>query len=88
MYRFAEITRGNVQAKVSASGKFDAVDTAQVGTQVSGQIAEIHTDFNERVKKERDNPHLAPLGLGRSLFSPKGTQKLRRAAVSVLPCDA
>jgi HlyD family secretion protein len=52
MYRFAEITRGNVQTKVSASGKFDAVGTAQVGTQVSGQIAEIHVDFNDRVKKE------------------------------------
>lgn len=50
-YRFADISRGNVQTKVNATGKLEAVGTVQVGTQVSGQIAAIHADFNDRVHK-------------------------------------
>lgn len=50
-YRFATITRGSVQSTVSATGALSAVTTVQVGTQVSGQVSAIYTDFNDRVKK-------------------------------------
>src|SRR5436305_14107341 len=50
-YRFASITRGNLEATVSATGSLSAVKTVQVGTQVSGQIAAIYADFNQKVKK-------------------------------------
>ena len=50
-YRFAEVTRGNLEAVVSATGTLGAVTTVQVGTQVSGQVAAIHVDFNDTVKK-------------------------------------
>ncbi|HEU4643897.1 MAG TPA: efflux RND transporter periplasmic adaptor subunit, partial [Gemmatimonadaceae bacterium] len=50
-YRFATVERGNLEATVSATGTLDAVTTVQVGTQVSGQIAAIYTDFNQKVKK-------------------------------------
>jgi HlyD family secretion protein len=50
-YRFAAIERGDLEAIVSATGKLSAVTTVQVGTQVSGQIAAIHVDFNDRVKQ-------------------------------------
>jgi HlyD family secretion protein len=50
-YRFAAVERGDLEAIVSATGKLGAVTTVQVGTQVSGQIAEIHVDFNDRVKQ-------------------------------------
>ncbi len=50
-YRFAEIERGNVESTVSATGNLDAVRSVEVGTQVSGQVAEIHVDFNDQVKK-------------------------------------
>ena len=50
-YRFAAITRGNLEATVSATGALSAVTTVQVGTQVSGQISAIYTDFNQKVKK-------------------------------------
>ena len=32
-------------------GNLDAVRVVEVGTQVSGQIAEIHVDFNDHVRK-------------------------------------
>jgi HlyD family secretion protein len=50
-YRFATVTRGNLESTVSATGALSAVTTVQVGTQVSGQVAQIYVDFNDRVKK-------------------------------------
>jgi HlyD family secretion protein len=51
VYRFATVERGNIQQTVSATGTLSAVKTVQVGTQVSGQVAEIHADFNDHVTK-------------------------------------
>ncbi|HYD53204.1 MAG TPA: efflux RND transporter periplasmic adaptor subunit [Gemmatimonadaceae bacterium] len=50
-YRTAALERGSVKATVSATGALSAVRTVQVGTQVSGQVAAIHADFNDRVRK-------------------------------------
>jgi HlyD family secretion protein len=50
-YRTAALTRGSLKSTVSATGTLQAVRTVQVGTQVSGQVAQIYADFNDRVKK-------------------------------------
>jgi HlyD family secretion protein len=50
-YRFATVTRGDLESTVSATGALSAVTTVQVGTQVSGQVAQIYVDFNDRVRK-------------------------------------
>jgi len=50
-YRFATIRKGDVEATVAATGTLSSVRTVQVGTQVSGQIAELFVDFNDTVKK-------------------------------------
>jgi HlyD family secretion protein len=50
-YRFTKVERGDIEAVVSATGALSAVTTVTVGTQVSGQIAEIHADFNDQVRK-------------------------------------
>ena len=50
-YRFATVSRGNLESTVSATGQLSAVTTVQVGTQVSGQVSQIYVDFNDRVKK-------------------------------------
>ena len=50
-YRFAAVERGSLQSAVSATGTLSAVRTVQVGTQVSGQVAGIYVDFNDRVRK-------------------------------------
>ncbi|MEP7116848.1 MAG: efflux RND transporter periplasmic adaptor subunit [Acidobacteriota bacterium] len=47
----AAATRGAVVESVSATGTLQPVDTVQVGTQVSGTIAELNTDFNLPVKR-------------------------------------
>ena len=50
-YRTATIQRGNVKPTVSATGTLSAVQTIQVGTQVSGQVAAIYADYNQHVRK-------------------------------------
>lgn len=50
-YRFAKVERGPIIATVSATGNLNAVITVQVGSQISGQIKELHADFNSPVKK-------------------------------------
>jgi HlyD family secretion protein len=50
-YRFVPVEKGSVESTVSATGKLNAVRTVQVGTQVSGQVAELLVDFNDTVKK-------------------------------------
>jgi HlyD family secretion protein len=50
-YRTVAVERGDVTATVSATGTLSAVSTVQVGTQVSGQIAELNADFNSHVAR-------------------------------------
>jgi HlyD family secretion protein len=50
-YRVVTVERGDVEQVVSATGALDALTTIEVGTQVSGQIAELYADFNDRVER-------------------------------------
>ncbi|MEO8682660.1 MAG: efflux RND transporter periplasmic adaptor subunit [Vicinamibacterales bacterium] len=48
---FAPVSRGDVVATVEATGTLQPIDTVEVGTQVSGTIASLGTDFNQIVRK-------------------------------------
>ena len=50
-YRFVEVERSDVVQTVSATGALQATQTVEVGTQVSGQVAQIFVDFNDRVQR-------------------------------------
>jgi HlyD family secretion protein len=50
-YRTAPITRATLKSTVSATGTLNAVQTVHVGTQVSGQVAKVYVDFNDKVRK-------------------------------------
>ncbi len=50
-YRFVVVERGDVESVVTSTGTLQATETVDVGTQVSGQIAELHVDFNDRVQE-------------------------------------
>ena len=47
----ARVERGDVTGRVTATGTLSALVTVQVGSQVSGRIAELYADFGQRVKK-------------------------------------
>lgn len=50
-YETAAVDRGDVVARVSASGSLSAVVTVEVGSQVSGRIQALYADFNSVVRR-------------------------------------
>ena len=48
-YETAEVDKGDVVSKVTASGTLSALVTVQIGSQVSGRLEEIAVDFNAPV---------------------------------------
>jgi len=49
-YRYVSVNEGTIESTVSATGTLQATETIEVGTQVSGQIAQIYVDFNDAVE--------------------------------------
>jgi HlyD family secretion protein len=48
--RYVSIARDNVIQNVTASGTLEAVDTVEVSSQLSGQVAKLMADHNSRVR--------------------------------------
>ncbi len=46
----APVEQGDLTLELPATGSIDAVNVVEVGTPISGRIAEIHADFNQEVK--------------------------------------
>jgi HlyD family secretion protein len=56
----AQITRGDIVETVGATGTLQAVETVDVGTQVSGVVEALYADFNSIVKKGQVIARLDP----------------------------
>ena len=54
------LSRGDVVDTVGATGTLEAVETVEIGTQVSGVVQELHADFNSIVKKGQIIARLDP----------------------------
>ena len=54
------VSRGSILAVVTANGTIEAVDTVQVGSQVSGTIQSLGADFNSIVRKGQVLARLDP----------------------------
>ncbi len=50
-WRFVAVERGSLEQVVAATGTLTPVTTVEVGTQASGQVAELYVDFNAPVEK-------------------------------------
>ena len=50
-YRTESVGRGEIVRSVSASGTLEAMETVQVGSQLSGQVTQVLVDYNDRVRK-------------------------------------
>jgi HlyD family secretion protein len=79
-YLTAAVTRGDVVDVIEATGSLEAVETVEVGTQVSGTIKSLHADFNSRVKAGQVVARLEP-----SLFEAQVEQA--RASMIRLEAD-
>ncbi|MCX5800789.1 MAG: efflux RND transporter periplasmic adaptor subunit [Candidatus Eisenbacteria bacterium] len=47
----AAVGRGNITVVVTATGTLNPLNSVQVGSQISGTVAELHADFNSRVRR-------------------------------------
>lgn len=45
------LQKGNIEASVSSTGTVEAINTVEVGTQISGTISKIYVDYNDKVTK-------------------------------------
>ncbi|HEU0173751.1 MAG TPA: efflux RND transporter periplasmic adaptor subunit [Blastocatellia bacterium] len=78
-YITAKVERGVIRNTVSATGTLQAVTTVQVGTQVSGTIAELYADFNTVVKKGQLVAKLDPRVYEAQLASQRANLEQARA---------
>jgi HlyD family secretion protein len=59
-YITATLERGDVTTTLSATGTLQALVTVQVGSQLSGQVAELLVDFNDEVREGQPLAQLDP----------------------------
>lgn len=50
-FQLATIKRGDIENVISSTGTLSAVETVEVGSQVSGIIEKLYVDYNDSVKK-------------------------------------
>jgi HlyD family secretion protein len=80
-YRTARVERGPLTAAVSSTGNLNAVILVQVGSQVSGQIAELQADFNSVVKKGQVIARIDPAMFQAQVNQAKAQLEAAKAAV-------
>ena len=49
-YTYMKLQKGDIEASVSSTGTLEAINTVDVGTQISGTIARIYVDYNDIVR--------------------------------------
>ncbi len=69
----AKVRRQTIAKSITATGTLQAVTTVEVGTQVSGTIAELDADFNSRVTKGQVIARLDPSQLQAQLAQADAT---------------
>lgn len=76
-YETAVVDRGDIVTSISASGKIRALNTVEVGSQLSGQLVELFADFNTPVKKGQVLARIDP-----STFTARVEQSAAQAAAT------
>lgn len=49
-YTYTTLQKGDIESDVSSTGTLEAINTVDVGTQISGTISKIYVDYNDRVQ--------------------------------------
>lgn len=50
-FKFTQVERSNFEIMISSTGTLAAVETVEIGTQVSGTIKQVKVDYNDQVKE-------------------------------------
>jgi len=49
-FTYVTLEKGDIESVVSSTGTLEAINTVEVGTQISGTIKRIYVDYNDKVK--------------------------------------
>ncbi len=82
-YKLAAIESGPITASVAATGTLNPVVAVQVSSQISGQIREIHVDFNSTVKAGQLLAQIAPETYEHRVRQAQADLEAARATVAV-----
>lgn len=86
-YTFVDITKGNVEEIVSATGTLSPVTEVEVGTQLSGTIDSVYVDFNDVVKDGQILAILDTTLLKASVIDAQATLERNKALMSLAESD-
>ncbi|HYZ26974.1 MAG TPA: efflux RND transporter periplasmic adaptor subunit [Geminicoccaceae bacterium] len=80
-YLTAAVERGDLRTTVTAVGTLNAVETVEVGSQLSGQIAELLVDFNDEVSEGQPLARLDPRTFQSEVRQAEAALEVARAEV-------
>jgi len=80
-FRVQPVTQGDVVREVTATGNVEAVTTVQVGAEISGRIATVAVDYNDRVRAGQVLARFDRTLLAAQLAQTDGAVAAARAAV-------
>ena len=81
-FRTATITHGDIVREVRATGHVEAVSTVSVGAEISGRIATVEADYNDRVKAGQVLARFDRTALAAQRAQSEATVAAARAAVA------
>ena len=81
-YRTAKIERGAIVKSVSASGKLNAKVTVNVGSQISGRVAELFADFNSEVQQNQVIARIDPTSFEAKVNEARADLEVAKAQVA------
>jgi HlyD family secretion protein len=87
-FRLQPVTQGEVVRSVHATGHVEAVTTVLVGAEISGRLATVEVDFNDRVKAGQVLARFDPSALKAQLAQARATLAAARASVEQARTDA
>jgi HlyD family secretion protein len=84
---WGEVTRGDLEVVVSSTGSLEAIDSVEVGTQVSGTLSSVRADYNDRVKAGQVLATIDPKLLDAALRDARAGLEKSRAQLAQAEAD-
>ena len=87
-YESAAAERGELAVTVTATGRLEARETVDVGSEVSGRLLDVHVDFNDRVEKGQLRAEIDTTKLQARVREVEGQLRLALAELKGAKVDA
>ena len=78
-YRTQPLDRGTIAQRITANGTLNPVTVVNVGTQISGTVTRLHTDYNVAVKKGQILAELDPALLNAQIAQSEANRRSMQA---------